>query len=60
MKLILSTVRGALRDRRGITALEYGMIAALITALLIPALILIGPKLATALNTLNAAIPAGS
>lgn len=57
MKLIVSTVRGALKDRRGITALEYGLIAALITTGLITVLALIGPKLVNALTNLNGQIP---
>lgn len=57
MKLIVSTVRGALKDRRGITALEYGLIAALITTGLITILATLGPKLVNALTNLNAQVP---
>ncbi|HEY4250321.1 MAG TPA: Flp family type IVb pilin [Roseomonas sp.] len=52
MLMLTSTIRDALQDRRGITALEYGLIAALITAVVIPALVLLGPKVGTAMNNL--------
>jgi pilus assembly protein Flp/PilA len=57
MKLIVSTLRGALKDRRGITALEYGLIAALITVGIIGTLGLIGPKLANVFTNINALLP---
>ena len=56
MKLIVSTVRGALKDRRGITALEYGLIAAMITVVLIVALTQIAPTLTNGLNNLVNAV----
>jgi pilus assembly protein Flp/PilA len=45
------------KDESGITMLEYGILAALITALSIPVIALIGPKLKTAFDTINTALP---
>ena len=45
------------KNDSGVTALEYGILAALITALSIPTIALIGPKLHTAFLTINGALP---
>ncbi len=42
------------KEERGITMLEYGILAALITALSIPTIALIGPKLKAAFDSINA------
>ncbi len=39
------------RDEQGATAIEYGMIAALISIVAIPAMLLVGPKLIAAFTT---------
>ncbi|CUW38425.1 Flp pilus assembly protein, pilin Flp [Magnetospirillum sp. XM-1] len=39
------------RDEQGATAIEYGLIAALISIVAIPAMLLIGPKLIAAFTT---------
>jgi pilus assembly protein Flp/PilA len=41
------------KDESGATAIEYGMIIALIAVAIIGALSLIGPKLKTAFETIN-------
>lgn len=43
--------RGFLADESGATAIEYGLIAALISIVAIPAMLLIGPKLIAAFTT---------
>ena len=40
------------RDEQGATAIEYGLIAALISIIAIPGMLLVGPKLLTAFNTI--------
>jgi pilus assembly protein Flp/PilA len=44
---IISTLRGVMKDRKGITALEYGLIGALIVVGIVAAMTTIGTKLAT-------------
>ena len=39
-------------DRRGVTALEYGLIAALIAGVIVTAVALVGTNLTSTLNTL--------
>jgi pilus assembly protein Flp/PilA len=53
IQLILAQLKS---DNRAVTALEYGMIAALITVVVITGLTTIGPKLSTALSTLSSAL----
>ncbi len=46
-----------LKDEEGVTAIEYGLIAALIAIGIIAAVTLIGQKLAKTFNTIEAALP---
>lgn len=57
MRYIVSIFRDVVRDRRGITAMEYGLIAALITTGIVGILVTLGPKLRTAFSNLNNALP---
>ena len=43
-------------DRRGVTAIEYGMIAALISVVIIATITTIGTKLETAFTTISAGL----
>ncbi len=45
------------RDESGATAIEYGLIAALISVVIITALKLLGPKLAGTFTSITAALP---
>ena len=45
------------KDRRGITAMEYGLLAALIAVVIIGAVGEIGTKLNTAFETIRDALP---
>jgi pilus assembly protein Flp/PilA len=47
------------RDRRAVTALEYGILAALIAVVIIGAVTTLGTTLATTFTTISAAIPKG-
>jgi pilus assembly protein Flp/PilA len=46
-------------DTKAVTALEYGMIAALIAVVLLSGFATLGNKLSTTLSTISAAFPAG-
>lgn len=56
MQTILSTVRGALKDRRGITALEYGLIGAIITVVVVGGLGVMKTPLQTGITALTTAV----
>jgi pilus assembly protein Flp/PilA len=45
------------RDESGATAIEYGLIAALISVVIIGALNLVGGKLTSTFNAIQAALP---
>lgn len=47
------------RDEEGATAIEYGLLAAMISVVIIPAVVLIGPKLLNAFQTIADKLPAG-
>lgn len=49
-----------LRDEKGATAIEYGLIAGLIAVVIITALTLLGGNLETAFNTLAGSIAPGA
>lgn len=51
-KLVLAT-RRFLRDEEGVTAIEYGLIAALIAVVIIAAVALIGEKLDATFDTIG-------
>jgi len=46
-----------LKDESGATAIEYGLIAALIAAVIVTAVGLIGSKLNTTFNSIEAKLP---
>ncbi|KVL29058.1 pilus assembly protein [Burkholderia territorii] len=60
MSTFIQKIRGFVKDEQGVTAIEYGLIAALIAVGLVAALTLVGNDLKTVFNTiaddLNAAI----
>ncbi len=45
------------RDESGATAIEYGLIAALVAVAIIGALSALGPKLAATFNSITAQLP---
>ncbi len=45
------------RDESGATAIEYGLIAALISVVIITSLKLLGPKLSGTFDSITAALP---
>jgi pilus assembly protein Flp/PilA len=52
MSKLLSGFASFRRDSRGVTALEYGLIAALIAVVIIPAVSLLGTNLSTTFLTI--------
>ena len=56
MTKIIKTWFGLKSDNRGVTALEYGMIAALIALVVVAGVTGIGTKLSTKFNSISTAI----
>jgi pilus assembly protein Flp/PilA len=56
MELIRKNLMALKNDTRGVTALEYGLIAALIAGVIVAVVTGLGSKLNTALGNLNTAI----
>lgn len=56
---IMSYVAGleTRREEKGATAVEYGMLVALIAAVIVVAVALLGTKINTAFGTINGALP---
>lgn len=52
MQKIIATAKGFVRDENGITALEYGILAGLITVLLIASITSIGKSLQAVFQTI--------
>ncbi len=55
----LKTITRQFRDRRAVTALEYGILAALIAVVIIASVTTLGTTLSTLFTTVNNNIPAG-
>lgn len=58
MKTLISAVRTFVADEDGVTALEYGMLAALIAAVIVGAVGAIGLKLGTTFDSIKTALNA--
>ena len=52
----MSLVQRFMRDERGATAIEYGLIAALIAVVIITAVTALGSKVSTKFNNISTAI----
>lgn len=57
ISLIVSRLESARDDDRGATMVEYGVLVALIAAIAIPVILLLGPEVADAFQTVVDAIP---
>jgi pilus assembly protein Flp/PilA len=53
MKNCLFALRGMIGDRRAVTALEYGLIAAVMGALIVTAFTTLGTKMGTAYSSIG-------
>lgn len=57
MSTIISAVRSFIADEEGVTALEYGMIAALIAAVIVGTVSVLGEKVDGAFNKISGELP---
>lgn len=57
MSTFISAVRTFIADEDGVTALEYGMIAALIAAVIVVVVTTLGEKIEAAFTKIQAALP---
>jgi pilus assembly protein Flp/PilA len=53
---MLSTLRNLLQDESGVTAIEYGLIAALIAVVIVVILKSVGGSLSNTFSTVNSAL----
>ena len=58
MSTFISAVRDFVADEDGVTALEYGMLAALIAAVIVGSVKLIGTRLGTTFDDIKTALGA--
>ena len=58
MNKMIQEVKQFLNDEEGVTAIEYGLIAALIAVAIIGGVQAIGGQLAATFNSISAALPA--
>ena len=54
-----NNLRALVKDERGVTAMEYGLIAALVAVVIIGSVTTLGTKLSTTFTTISGALPAG-
>jgi len=59
MKSLLTKVKNFIREEEGASAVEYGLLVALIAAVIIGSVTLLGGKLNTLFTNITNAIPAG-
>lgn len=58
MRTFLNNLSALANDERGVTALEYGLIAGLIAVVIVTSVTALGTKLATTFTTITNAMPA--
>lgn len=56
MTKLVAKTRSLIADRKGVTALEYGLIAALIAVVIIAAVTTLGTSLSTTFSTIASAL----
>jgi pilus assembly protein Flp/PilA len=54
-----NNLRALIKDERGVTAMEYGLIAALVAVVIIGSVTTLGTSLSTTFKAVAAALPAG-
>jgi pilus assembly protein Flp/PilA len=54
-----NNLRALIKDERGVTAMEYGLIAALVAVVIIGSVTTLGNKLSTTFTTIAGVLPAG-
>jgi pilus assembly protein Flp/PilA len=59
MSTFRSNLRALMTDERGVTALEYGLIAGLIAVVIVGSVTALGTQLATTFSTITTALGVG-
>jgi len=57
MHIFLNNLRALAKDERGVTALEYGLIAGLVAVVIVTSVTALGGKLQSTFATITAALP---
>jgi pilus assembly protein Flp/PilA len=57
MFTFLKNLRALAKDERGVTALEYGLIAGLVAVVIVTSVTALGTKLNTTFTAISAALP---
>jgi pilus assembly protein Flp/PilA len=57
MHTFLSNLRALAKDKRGVTALEYGLIAGLVAVVIVTSVTALGTKLTGTFTAISAALP---
>jgi len=57
MSTLRNHLHGLIKDKRGVTALEYGLIAGLIAVVIVASITTLGTDLEGTFNTITAALP---
>ncbi len=57
MKFLAKHIKDFAADEQGATAVEYGIFVALIAAVIVAAVLLLGTKINTAFGTINGKLP---
>ena len=57
MRIFLNNLKALAKDERGVTALEYGLIAGLVAVVIVTSVTSLGTKLATTFTSISAALP---
>jgi pilus assembly protein Flp/PilA len=57
MLTILKNMRALIRDERGVTAMEYGLIAGLVAVVIVGSVTTLGTSLSSTFTTVAAALP---
>jgi len=57
MQTFLNNLKALAKDERGVTALEYGLIAGLVAVVIVTSVTALGGKLQSTFATITAALP---
>jgi pilus assembly protein Flp/PilA len=57
MRTLLNNLKALAKDERGVTALEYGLIAGLVAVVIVTSVTTLGTKLAATFTAISAALP---
>jgi pilus assembly protein Flp/PilA len=60
MLAFLNNLHALAKDERGVTALEYGLIAGLVAVVIVTSVTSLGSKLSATFNSIASSLPGGS